>query len=325
MIGALNIYEFENALVRPVQPARVGVGVGIGLRQRLEPADIDLADERGDVLIVLVARLGLGDGNLAQARGPHLDHLEPGDVAVELVEALQGPGAHQAGEAAARDAEALLDLPAHRLGVEQAERALEDRRDLVTRLQHVDRMDFHQRLQALGEGRLAPSDGAEQVEDLLALLQPLRGVAEERDDPLDRLLHAVELGEGRVDPDRAVHEHAAEAGIARGVDHLRLANGIEDALGGRCVHQRIVAAGLEIFGERHLRVAARFIAASEALEQVVRRVQRHSNTPYQADDSFILSRVERNRHCGFCRTAHRRAGLRGKRDTLKVGRDLAQA
>ena len=281
--------EFEDALVRPVEAARVGVGVGIVLRERLELADVDLADERGDVLVVLVAGLGLGDADLAQARGPDLDDLELRDVAAELVEALQGPGAHQAGEAAPRDAVALLELGAHRLGIEQAERALEDRADLVAGLQHVDRVGLHQRLEALGEGGLAAADGAEQVEDLLALLEPLRRVAEERDDALDRLLHAVEFGEGGVDPDRPVHEDAAEARILRRVHEFRLADRLEDALGGGGVHQRIVAAGLEIFGEAHLRIATRLVATGEALEQVVRRRHRLSDPLTTATASSCLA------------------------------------
>jgi serine protein kinase len=46
-----------------------------------------------------------------------------------------------------------------------AAQALEDRGDLVAGLQHVDRMDLHQRLQALGKRRLTAADGAEQVEE----------------------------------------------------------------------------------------------------------------------------------------------------------------
>ena len=270
--------EFEDALVRPVQAAGVGIRIRIGLRQRLQAADIDLADERGDVLVVLVAGFGLGDGDLAQARGPDLDHLELRDVALELVEALQRPRAHQPGQPPARDPVAALDLGPHRLGVEQPERALEDRRDLVAGLEHVDRVHLHQGLEAFGERRLAAADGPEQVEDLLALLQALRGMAEERDDPLDRLLHAEEFVEGRIGPDRPVHEDAAEARILRGVDEFRLADRVEDPLGGAGVHQRFVAARLKEFGERHLRVAARFVPAGEALEKVVGRMHRHSIT-----------------------------------------------
>ena len=156
--------------------------------------------------------------------GLHLDDPEPGDVAAEFVEPLDAPRAHQAGEAAARDAVAVLEHRAHLFGVEQPERALEHRADLVAGLEHVDRVDLHERLQALGQRGLAAADRPEQVEDLLALLEALRGVAEEGDDALDRLFHAVEIGERRVDPDGPVHEDAAEPGVLGGVDELRLAD-----------------------------------------------------------------------------------------------------
>jgi hypothetical protein len=51
-------------------------------------------------------------------------------------------------------------------------------------------------LQALGDRRLAAAHRAQQVEDLLLLFQALRGMAEVRDDLLDRLFEAVEVLEG---------------------------------------------------------------------------------------------------------------------------------
>jgi hypothetical protein len=59
--------EFEQALRRAVEAAAIGIGVGIGLTVVFELADVDLADQRGDILVVLVAGLGLGDADLAQA------------------------------------------------------------------------------------------------------------------------------------------------------------------------------------------------------------------------------------------------------------------
>jgi len=72
---------------------------------------------------------------------------------------------------------------------------------------------------------LAAADRAEQIEDLLALLQSLRSVTEERHDTLDRLLHAVEAGERRINPHRPIHKNSAKAGILGRVDHLRIADG----------------------------------------------------------------------------------------------------
>src|SRR3546814_4676375 len=48
------------------------------------------------------------------------------------------------------------------------------------------RIALHQGLQPLGQRGLAAADRDEQVEDLLAPLQPLRGIAEVPDQPLDR-------------------------------------------------------------------------------------------------------------------------------------------
>src|SRR5215211_4854387 len=94
--GLEHLDELENALVRPVKSAREAVRVRIGLRERLQLADIDLADQRGDVLVVLIAGLGFSDRNLAQARGVDLHDPKPGDVAPELVEPLDAPRAYQA-------------------------------------------------------------------------------------------------------------------------------------------------------------------------------------------------------------------------------------
>jgi hypothetical protein len=49
-------------------------------------------------------------------------------------------------------------------------------------------------------------------------------VAEEADDPLDRLFHAVEILESRIDLHRPVHEDPAEPRVLAGIDHDRLAD-----------------------------------------------------------------------------------------------------
>ena len=180
------------------------------------------------------------------------DDPEVRDVAAELVEPLHAQGLIRPVRRRRGMPYLSSSIGPMRLGIEQAERALEDRADLVAGLQHVDRMHFHQRLQPLGQRGLAAADRAEQVEDLLALLEALRGVAEEADDPLDRLFHAVELGEGRIEPDRAVHEDAAEAGVLGRVDHLGLADRGQQSLGGVGVSHRVVSTRLQIFRHRHV-------------------------------------------------------------------------
>ena len=108
--------------------------------------------------------------------------------------------------APARNAVALLDLLAPlRSGSNRPSGLSKTGLILVVGLEDIDRMHLHQRLEALRQrGFLPPPTGPKQVEDLLALLQPLRRVAEEGDDALDRLLHAVEFGEGGIDADGAV-------------------------------------------------------------------------------------------------------------------------
>ena len=262
--------EFEHALVGAVQAARIGVGVWVILREQLKPADVHLADQRGHVLVVFVARLGFGNRDLAQARWRELGHAELGDVAAELIKPLQAPRAHHPGQAALRNAIFLLDPVAHDFGIEQAERAFEDRAKVVARLQHVDGIDFHERLDALGERGFAAADRPEQIQDLLALLQALRALPEEGDDPLDRFLHAVELGEGGIHPDRAVHEYAAAAGILRGVHHLRLADGGQQPLVRRGIHERVRLAPVQELGNRHQRFAPCFEASRICVKQVSR-------------------------------------------------------
>ena len=212
--------------------------------------------------------------DLAQPRRQHLGNPEARDVAVEFVESLDAPRAHQSGQPALRDAVAVLQHRAHALGVEQPERAFEHRAQLVAGLQHIDGMHFHQCLQPFGERRLAAADRAKQVHDLLALFETLRGVAQEADDALDRLFHAVEFGERRIDPHRAVHEDAAESRVLRGIDHLRFADRGEQALGRGRVHHRIVAARFQILWKRHLRFAVRLEASGVGCEQVIDRIHR---------------------------------------------------
>ena len=133
----------------------------------------------------------------------------------------------------------------------------------------VARDTVHQRLQPLGEGGLAAADRTQEIEDLLAFLQPLRGMPEEADDTLDRLFHAVEFAEGRVCANGAIHKDPAEARILRGIHHLRLADRGEQTLGRGGIHHRVAAASFEIFGQRHLGFAVRLEALGVTGEQII--------------------------------------------------------
>ena len=108
---------------------------------------------------------------------------------------------------------------------------------------------------------------------MLAFLESLRRVTQIGNDALDRVLHAVEFGEGGISPDRAVHEDATKPRVFRGVDHHWLADRGEQALGGAGVHAGIGAAGLEKFADRHFVIAAAFIAAGITREEI--RCERH--------------------------------------------------
>ena len=159
------------------------------------------------------------------------------------------------------NAVAVLQHRAHALRVEQAERAFEHRAELVAGLQHVDGVGLHQRLQPFGQRRLAAADRAQQVQDLLALLEALRGMAEEADDALDRLFHAVEFGERRIDPDGPVHEDAAESRHPWTYRPSPARRSPPAGARWRRVDQRILAAGFQIFRQRHLGFAVRLEGA----------------------------------------------------------------
>jgi hypothetical protein len=84
--------EFHQPTIGAAQGAGEAVGVRVVLGEMLQFADIHLADQRGDVLIVFVARFGFGDGDLMQDRRPQLHHPEFGDVAVVFLQRLAAHG-----------------------------------------------------------------------------------------------------------------------------------------------------------------------------------------------------------------------------------------
>ena len=238
--------EFHQALVGQAQPARVTIGIGVVLRIFLQLADVDLADQGGNVLIVLVARLGLGDGHLAQHRRPALDHAELGDVAVVFVQALHRPGRQHAAKIAARNAVFLFQDVAVLVGGEQRQRRVVHRRAL----DGVERRLLHQVLELFRQRGLAAPHRPQQVEDLLPLLQALGGVTEIGDDLLDRLFHAVEVLEGRIGLDHLVGEDARQTRVLPGIDQFRLTDGGQHALGGTGIGHAVLLADRQEFLQR---------------------------------------------------------------------------
>ena len=113
--------ELKKALVRVAQAAREAVGIRIILAETLELADVHLARKGRNVLVVLVARLRLGDSDLSQFGRHDLDDLELRDVAIELVQALDGPRAHDAGQAMTINVVALAQQVGEFVRSEQAQ------------------------------------------------------------------------------------------------------------------------------------------------------------------------------------------------------------
>jgi len=143
-------------------------------------------------------------------------------------------------------------------------------------LQCVDGNLFHQRLEFFRQRGLAASGRPEQVEDLLALLESLRGVLEEGDDLLDRVFHAVELAEGRIDPDDLVEEQAGQPRVVVGIHQFRLTNGGEHALGRGRIGGRILLADIQIL----LDAVFLFLASFEACGVVAENV--HTSLPSES-------------------------------------------
>ena len=172
------------------------------------------------------------------------------------MQAFHGPRAGDVAQVAARDAVILFQDGAVLFLVEQAQRRFVDGRAFQAIEGHV----FHQRLELFRDRRLAAADRAQQVQDLLALFQALRGVAEVGDDLLDDFLGAVELAEGGVDLDHLVGEDARQARVVARVDQLRLADGGQHAFGRAGIRQLVLLAQGQVFGERHFLFAGALVA-----------------------------------------------------------------
>ncbi len=254
--------EFHQALVGPAQRARVAVGVGVVLRVLLELADVHLAHQGGDVLVVLVPRLGLGDGDLVEDRGVQLDHAELADVAAELVEPLGRPRRHDRAQVAPRDAVVFLEDGAVLIRVEQPQGRFEHRRALDGVEGHL----LHQLLELFRQGRLAAAHRAEQVDDLFLFFQALGRVAEEGDDLVDAFFHAVEVGERRVAADHLVGKDSRQPWVGGGIQQFRLADGHQHALGRGGVGGLVLLADIQVLLQGVFLLAGRFEAFLEVTE-----------------------------------------------------------
>ncbi len=196
-------------------------------------------------------------------------HPEAVQVAVVGVHALLGPRARQSRQVPAADPIIAFHARTELRGIEQSQGRLEQRTALarVAVHQNVDGVLLHQALERDGQRALGAAHGAEQIQHLLALLEALGGVPVEGDDLLDdAAFHAVELGEGIVIFQGAVAVQAQQAGIGLGLDQARLADGLQDALGGERVGHGVIAAQRQIFGQGERRGDALLIRCLEVLE-----------------------------------------------------------
>ena len=142
---------------------------------------------------------------------------------------------------------------------------------------HVDGALLHQVLEALGQRGLAAADGAEEVKNLLLLLEALRRVTEEADDALDGLLEAVEVLEGRIDLERAVHEDAPEPRIPGRIDELRLSDSRDHTFCSAGIHRRIGATAFQVFLQRHPVLLLALVCLGIEVEDVF--LSRHCASP----------------------------------------------
>ncbi|MNT28806.1 hypothetical protein D3C72_1645170 [compost metagenome] len=167
-------------------------------------------------------------------------------------------------EAAARNAELLFEHRAILHRIEQAQWRFVHGRAL----ERVERHLLHQVLQALGDGALAAPHRAQQVENLLALFQALRSVAEEAHHLLDGVFHAVELCKRGVAADHLVGKQAREVRIIAGIYHLWLADGGQHAVRSPLVDHRVALAQNKKLVERHFLFAQAHVASGRVADDI---------------------------------------------------------
>src|SRR5690606_20439851 len=85
---------------------------------------------------------------------------------------------------------------------------------------------------------------------------------------LDRVLHAVEIGEGRIDLDGPVRENPAQPLVPAGIDQRRFADRIDHPFRSRGIEGFVLATGEEILLEAHLLLGRARIDLREEIEDV---------------------------------------------------------
>src|SRR5664279_536452 len=100
-----HFHKLKHAAIGETEPAGIAISVWVMLRIFLKFADVDLAHQRRNILIIFIAWLRLGNGNLLQHRWMQFDDAELADVAIKFVQALYCPWRHDGVEVAPRNAE----------------------------------------------------------------------------------------------------------------------------------------------------------------------------------------------------------------------------
>ena len=199
-----HFHELEQALVGPAQPPGKGVGVRIILGEVFQLANVYLAHQGGNILVVFIAGFGFGHRDLVENGGVAFYHAKLTQVAAEFMQTLDRPGRHDGADITAGNAVFLFEDGAIFFRVEQGQGGVVYRRAL----EGIEGHFLHQRLELFGQGGFAATHRPKQIENLFLFFQTLGGVAVITDDVFDDFFEAVELVEGGVAADNLVGENA---------------------------------------------------------------------------------------------------------------------
>ncbi len=83
--GLEHLDKFHQAAIGPAQRPGETVRIRVILGEMLQLADIHLADQRGNILVVFIARFGFSDRDLMQNSGPQFDDTELGNIAIKFL------------------------------------------------------------------------------------------------------------------------------------------------------------------------------------------------------------------------------------------------
>ena len=138
-----HLNKFHDPLVGAAQRTGIAVSVRIVLGVVFEFANIYFSHQRGNILVVLIARFRFGNGNLLQNRRPHFDHAEFSDVATKFMQTFCRPRRHNGAKVAAWNAVLFFKDLRIFLWIEQTERMIVNRASLSVSAQYINRHALH--------------------------------------------------------------------------------------------------------------------------------------------------------------------------------------